>query len=511
MPCFSGLFTRTPKKQQTEDAPLLQLIPKSRRSRRQKKLLPIKHAGNVPIYKLLRAPTYLEELGWKEKDQEVILWRENQTAICIGKQKWHPMRDFLRHATFEIETDEWCVCCTICGQTDAAIVETTSFFWPTQSRENKPLSLLNLSFSANEHPFDFAALTGVQLAQIIDANPMKNLFWETHINAEQSEVLASRLYSFHLVLGGKHFAFTDGGTAFVQTLEQRTSSFGSLELRCFPGFSPFSRMNLQRLLGLSNIFEKLTVNCLDEEFALFPFAAKVPELDCMVEANHFQPDDIRKLDIWTKNLSLTIFSHEADNSVEAWIAFFTRMAKLGHFESLRLIIFPRFMVHERDLASAKVAAVAEALACVIKENRNLIDLYLWTPCYFDLAQHIQKIFKAMEEHESLERFFVNKYPVEDPDFNWLEPLLLRNKKISVIDCSSRGYPKGSRIDRLSKLNGMYRIWAPLMTESAEVVKAGFAELTTESSLLFSAYFLSENQGMLCELVEGIFIADEELS
>ena len=96
-----------------------------------------------------------------------------------------------------------------------------------------------------------------------------------NLSAQQSIVLATRPHLIWLTLDGCEYE--DYGTAFVDALETRTSSFGSLT---FAGYMRFTDSNLRRLLQV-DVFEHLTLPCLDDdgELALLPVAAKVDHLE----------------------------------------------------------------------------------------------------------------------------------------------------------------------------------------------------------------------------------------
>ena len=82
-------------------------------------------------------------------------------------------------------------------------------------------------------------------------------------------ILATRPYPVHLTLGqgpaGSDFGLQDHGTAFVDALEQRPPSFGSLALLSDKDRMPISRRNLERLLALMTL-DELAMNRLDEGF-----------------------------------------------------------------------------------------------------------------------------------------------------------------------------------------------------------------------------------------------------
>ena len=125
----------------------------------------------------------------------------------------------------------------------------------------------------------------------MDANPTRQYHFRTGIwTAEQSVILATRHFLLNLKLTSSSFrsgtfAFSDGGTAFVEALEERPNSFGTLDLDCKRSEIPYSSANLQRLFCLENVLEQLGVGCLDDEDVLLPFSAKVKALKYEMNAS----------------------------------------------------------------------------------------------------------------------------------------------------------------------------------------------------------------------------------
>ena len=108
---------------------------------------------------------------------------------------------------------------------------------------------------------------------------------------------------YHFARGKGSFAFDDDGTAFVDALERRTSSFGSLYMDFSTEEVPFSCANLERLFKLE-VFDKLTISNLQKECVLLPFSAKVNALDCEIDTRNTQPSDFDSLDIAAKDITV---------------------------------------------------------------------------------------------------------------------------------------------------------------------------------------------------------------
>jgi hypothetical protein len=167
----------------------------------------------------------------------------------------------------------------IYGKTDEAIAETATFFWSQRQSvsENGKLFIGTHVSTSHGYHFDFAAFQAEQFARIMDSNPSRQL--EIHTGTwspEQSVVLATRPYPINLKLAmavdeTRCLTFTDDGTAFVDELQKRQSSFGYLFIEC------------EWLLKLEYRFEKLGRWCLAEECILLPFAAPMHALLCHID------------------------------------------------------------------------------------------------------------------------------------------------------------------------------------------------------------------------------------
>ena len=298
------------------DDPLFELLPNERLSSQQKAFRPAMMVAFLPMYQLLREPNDLGEINW-DKNDDFCIWREkNGTLICIGD--YHYSAFGKRYLSFTItlveEEDEEeeeddiirRMNVAILGENDAAIAETVTWFWSFQLGTR--LYIGGSEVSKPELDFDFAALSPKQLAHILNSNPTRCIFFEKlTLTAEQSVILATRPYPMNLELtkkGRGGFEFNDNGTAFVDALEKRHSSFGSL---CMTDPRKFSIANMKRLLKWE-IFEKLKVASYNKELILLPLATKVPQLIYEMDAKLIlQPDDFDLLQIATRDLNIKIY------------------------------------------------------------------------------------------------------------------------------------------------------------------------------------------------------------
>ena len=170
--------------------------------------------------------------------------------------------------------------CIINGKTDAAIAETATFFWSLQHAKkiDPPHADYGISIDGAGN-FDVGALQAEQLTRILEANPSRRFELSTGIwNAEQAWALAACSSSINMryvwrsrLKMNVRFAFQDGGTAFVDALQTRLSSFGTLCMLGNPTKTALSRPNLIRLFQLeNNVFDKLDLSSLMPFFRLRP-------------------------------------------------------------------------------------------------------------------------------------------------------------------------------------------------------------------------------------------------
>jgi hypothetical protein len=436
----------------------------------------------------------------------------------------------------------------IYGEVDAAIAETATFLWSLQSSAD-PESSLTISLREDlrkEFYFDFAALQVEQLTCILDANPERSFDLNAGIWSEEKSVdLATRPYPLNLKLRysgpSRGFLFEDGGTAFVDALEKRQSSFGSLSIAASfddpvahdTDKMPVSRANLKRILEISEKFVTLAFSPLDRDCVLLPFAANVRTLDYMVDVKFMKPEDFESLVIVPKNLDLTICHDEDESWNELLLSCLKRVAELGHFETLGIAVdgnwdYSDDGVYDYD----SVAVVAEALIKVIEGNPNLTSLDISGSYWLlDWGPQFKRIFKAMEKHRSLRTFIVvedcdweSDSDIEDsgddstecfdyPRYSWLEQLLSRNRNIEVQESSGKRCSNGASIDKLYLLNHFYRGSVQLVKDTQVTARRPLLVATTlmesaSRNFRFSSLLLFNHTDVLCEFMQDLSLVDE---
>ena len=265
------------------------------------------------------------------------------------------------------------------GVDNASIAETVTFLWSLQHK-GKGETRLFIDKNMFDSAFRFSALQPEQLARILDSNPTRHIVLQAGIwSPEQSMTLATRPYPLNLTLArssfgnGSGFRFQDGGTAFVNGLEERQSSFGSLVVAfsCETRDMPFLRENVKRLSEVCT-FQKLNMGILDTSCVLVPFSYKADALVYEIDEMYIQPSDFDDLDIVTKDLSVNfIIRRRIDDYDELLISFLKRVAKLGHLEK-----FTFSVQSYKGYKFGRVAPVAEALIDAVNANPNMTHLDL---------------------------------------------------------------------------------------------------------------------------------------
>jgi hypothetical protein len=356
--------------------------------------------------------------------------------------------------------------------------------------------------------FDVSVLSTAQLAHILDANPFRPYDLQGGTwTAVQSEIWATRPYPVTLRLS-QEFRFHDGGTAFVEALHRRPTSFGWLYIDCRSAGEPFSSENWNRFLRLEHKFQKLSVRWLDGEHYLVPFALQVKALEYNLDDCYLAPENFTALDIVTHDLALNmIIMGVRHDWKQLPMAFLRRVAELGHFEQFE------FSLQVMDRVSPnQVEAIAEVFIRAIQGNVKLTQLTLGgdDKC-MKWDYHLQSIFQAVEVHPNLRTFILRDYTDSlDPDFSWLKRLLSRNRRITVLDLSGERISNGTSIDELYALNRIYNGSVQLIQETGVWRPNLLASALTESvssSFQHAALLLSDHTDALCGFFNSVAFAN----
>jgi hypothetical protein len=413
-------------------ADFLELIPDEELSSEQKDSHTVRGRDKLPMYKLLREPSSLDDFDWNIL-QGITIWCSNRTVICVSESAYSRFREHFVYFTLHNVGRYKELKCSIYGENDEAVAETVTFFWSLKhSGEDDPCLEIDHSIIRDVYGFDVGSLQGEQLIRILEANPTRQICFRTgYFGAENSAILATRPCPLNLKISLHHFAFSDDGTAFVDALEKRTSSFGTLILQLDTDGWPFDHTNINRLLRL-NVFEKLAFCSLNDDMVFLPFSTQVKTLEYYIEENHFPKTGFESVDIVAKDLRLKVCLNGADNWDELLVSILNRVASLGDMERFDFSvhyyggeIHPEEFDMLENYSCVQVSRVAEALVRVIKANPKMTYLSLSrSHCRWDWSPHLQSIFKSLEDNEGLRVFVVDKYPSEDSNYSMLKQLLL---------------------------------------------------------------------------------------
>jgi hypothetical protein len=325
------------------------------------------------------------------------------------------------------------------------------------------------------------------------------------LSAEQSAALAMRPYAKTSEF--RYCSFKDNGTAFVDALENRQSSFGSLifeEETC-----NLSVQNLKRLFQV-DVIEHLELPLWKnaDDIGLFPLTAKVDSLSCFVGTESLKAD-LSELNILASKLSIAI--HKGVNDVisaEATLSFLQRLANFGHFKELDL---------EFDFVPGEVrrpCCMVKELIRVVLANENLESLGLFSDDIY-WETHFEELFQGIQKHNALRTLQLNPYEKNNafgPGFSYLRQLLCHNRYLTVTDSQGKIFTDGAVIDAIYSLNCFYRgsvslLAEPLLERSSLVACAlmerGFKNLQRTGLLL------ADHTDVLCEFLHLGQLDDNE--
>lgn len=177
----------------------------------------------MPPYKLLRKPVTLDELHWYLCNDRMAIWRDKGTLTYVKSSDSPESREMglsLRFYGAELFL-------SIVGKTDPAVAETATSFLSLKTTITESSSLTVVALGRNI--FDFRDTGSQCLAHTFDEPPHREVTLESlTLSAKQSKTLATRSHPVHLSFSG--CVFEDDRSAFVDAIERRQSSFGSLSL-----------------------------------------------------------------------------------------------------------------------------------------------------------------------------------------------------------------------------------------------------------------------------------------
>lgn len=447
-------------------------------------------AGETHTYTLLRKPVNLEELF--KHQYRMAIWRENGTLTYLMPSEADdaPKTDGKMMA---LAFEEQRFTIFIAGKTHNAIAQTAAFFLELEEPTGSGSSLLMLRSCKDEEGFDFRAAQFQCLTRMFEVAPLRAVeFQFLVLSAAQSVVLASRPHPTRLEL--YDCIFDDGGTAFVDALQKRESSFGSLTL---PWGTSLSDDNLRRLFQVDTL-ERLSICFLAPELALLPFSMKANSLNHSIDVSSLSGADLQSLNIVPSKLSVTMRCEGGTFPTELIISFFRRLADFSHFFELK---FDFIFLHSNNMEIPD--CVAQEFSRAILANCNLKVLDMCTTRN-EWNSHVGTILKCLQDHKelrTLKNIFDSAF---GPDFIYLRQLLSRNRNITVADEEGNTYSDDDLIDELYSLNRFYRGSANLRVqppfERPLLVATAMVE-TASNDFQRSALLFADHGDALCELFQ----------
>lgn len=538
---------------------LLEVIPASERTPEQVACWRIQ--GEAPTFKLRRDPNNLEELNTLER--ATAIWRENNTLTYVtprGNNDFHSSDERSLSLMF-IETQIG-LQMTIVGTTDKDIAQTAAFFLSLDGRvveipkkeeqeairkdcpedeesmdeewskdessvdedssfeemsvdeESAHEEAMDVEESEDEDEsevgtlivhtrgcaFDFGELGTETLEYVFKVAPSRRLQLQNmNVSKEQSIVLATRPDQICLTFW--ECEMEDGGKAFVDSLLERQSSFGSMG---FAGRVAFHDAHLRRLLQTDKI-HNLSLPRLRKDLSLLPFSMKLNRLHYAIALSMLKEDPLHSLNIAVERLNLVIEHERCNIPTKNLVAFFRRVAEAGQLLELRLRF--TFQYHNMNMLERLVQELVGAV--LLNRNMEVLDLGAGDGD-LNVAKHLETLFEGLKHHKGLRTL---KLTAEDEafgeDFSYLRELLSNNRNITVTDEDGRIYSDGASIDELYTLNRFYRGSADLLLPPSLARPSLVATALSESAaknFQRSALLLSNHADVLHELVEGRYDA-----
>ena len=208
------------------------------------------------------------------------------------------------------------------------------------------------------------------------------------------------------------------------------------------------------------------------------------------------------------------FTHDEDATfpIEVVLAFFRRLAELGHLTELS-IRFDFYFDHGR--CTHVPVSIARELICTVLANGSLEVLDLsFGDGDLNWDRILSTIFEGITDHKTLRAFRVSVDSEKEafgPNLSHLRELLTNNRDITETDHDGEIHSDGLLIDALYALNRFYR----------GSVKLGIEPPSERSSLIVtslmkcasntfqrSALLMSDHVDALCELVQFAPFEDE---
>ncbi len=312
--------------------------------------------------------------------------------------------------------------------------------------------------------------------------------------AEQSVILASLPHSTNNLEMHYGFAFEDGGNAFFEALQNRRSTFGALKLEFTGNTRPDAYDFMERLLQAPNI-KTLTIKHFDWKNTLIPFVFSSP-LKRLAVSFRAIGHDRSYVNVAANAMVLTLGKCFRQYQRADFLgAFFRQVAELTQIVECRL----RFDSH-----TTLPLDVERDLIHFILSNPKLQTLELGH-C-MGSVKVLQELLTAVANLKSIRTLTFGEYPFHlDGDFSLLQQLLHQNNKIKVLNKKKQIVTDGNVIDQACLVRE-----APLL-RLALVGKALMENVNATDSSLRSARLLLNHTDVLCDLLQGVDMEENEIS
>ncbi len=307
----------------TDTSPLMEKIPSDLLAPEQ--VARWHHAGERSTYRFLRNPLDLKELNKQKRCFAV--WSDNGTLTYVVPRNSY---DLAENYHLSLHYDDGPTL-YIFGLLQDAVARTAEFFLGLEKkkRADSEFSIEGRGTSA----LNFRALSSMCFTQLFTAAPKRSIRLENiRLSIQQATILASRPHPISLRL--EYCEFEDGGVAFIETLENRKTSFGSLFL---DESVPFDDENLKRFLQIDTI-EFLSLPHLKNKIAFLPFSTKAGHLRYQIVPSLLL--NAASLNLVTEKLDLTIEETE-DEEIESFpkdpvLSFLRRLAEFNHLVEFKI-------------------------------------------------------------------------------------------------------------------------------------------------------------------------------
>jgi hypothetical protein len=277
----------------------------------------------------------------------------------------------------------------LAGENDEALTETVAYIMDLE--EDFPEERCFEVFVSGDEPLDFRSTGSQCFIRLFEIAPSRRVILSNVLlSVEQSITLATRDHpvALEFVSG----MFEDGGTAFLDALQNRQEPFGSL---MFSLKKPINEVNMQRLPQLESIDHFQTYHLKDDKLLPLSSRAKSVTFEWVFEDLE---SEFGSLNILTRELAFEFDVQQRIFPTERVIALCRRLAHVGHLKALK-IAFLSFN-HSVDMPDA----VGREVFHTVLANLDLQVLDLTTGPFHThwTIRQIKELFDCLKKHRALQ-------------------------------------------------------------------------------------------------------------